>query len=69
MPPQIGEASRLLTYTVGETAPIPCTAIGIPPPYIRWLKDGRSLEPSHKYNITSYGTLVIRDLTVRETLL
>ncbi|KAH3791376.1 hypothetical protein DPMN_144860, partial [Dreissena polymorpha] len=67
VPPQIGEASRLLTFTVDETASLQCTAIGIPAPTIRWLKDGRELENSHKYNITSGGTLIIRSLKEEDT--
>ncbi|XP_052788091.1 hemicentin-1-like [Mya arenaria] len=67
VPPQIGEASRLLTFTVGETADIPCAAIGIPPPSIRWLKDGRRLDSSAKYDITEFGNLVIRGLKEEDT--
>ena len=65
MPPQIGETSRLLTYSVAEKAEISCPAIGIPPPKVTWSKDGRSVNTSLlKYEIQEFGTLVIHDLTV-----
>ncbi|XP_053380218.1 hemicentin-1-like [Mercenaria mercenaria] len=62
-PPTIDEESRLLTSTVGETADLRCAATGIPPPTIRWLKDGREIEePSSKYEITRSGNLLSNNL-------
>ncbi|XP_060552023.1 hemicentin-1-like isoform X2 [Ruditapes philippinarum] len=63
-PPTIEEASRLLTFTLGEIADIDCAATGIPPPKIRWFKDGREISvPSSKYDITDAGKLIIKELT------
>ena len=67
MKPQIGEASRLLTFTVGEDAIIECAAIGIPPPTVEWQKNGRPLDlNANKYIVSEFGTLTIRKLRVRK---
>ena len=65
VPPKIGETTRLLTYSVAEEAKITCPAIGIPPPEISWMKDGRTINTALlKYDIEEFGTLLIHDLTV-----
>ena len=69
VPPQIGETTRLLTYSVGEDAEITCPAIGIPPPKVTWMKDGRTVNTSRlKYDQQEFGTLIVHDLTVRHLL-
>ncbi|KAL4218919.1 Hemicentin-1 [Mactra antiquata] len=68
VPPVIKEASRLLTYKVSDRAEIGCSAAGVPPPTIEWLKDGRKLDTSSlKYHVTDDGTLYINQLTEDDT--
>ena len=44
-------SSTDIAVAVGETLSIPCTASGIPPPEITWLKNGQPL-PEGSFNVT-----------------
>ncbi|KAK3592726.1 hypothetical protein CHS0354_007728 [Potamilus streckersoni] len=68
VPPEIEKESRLLTFSVAETASIPCNAKGNPIPVISWTKDGRALrDVPEKFLIDQRGTLLIYNLQEDDT--
>ena len=65
VPPVIEESERVLTVTEGESARLPCVAIGFPPPLISWIQDGRSMILNGgRYAIHESGTLLISGVKV-----
>ncbi|CAG9563525.1 unnamed protein product [Danaus chrysippus] len=61
-PPIITNGPSNQTLPIKSMAVFPCAAIGTPEPIIAWYFEGEALIQNHRRNISSDGTLTLRDL-------
>ncbi|XP_068626335.1 neuroglian isoform X1 [Battus philenor] len=62
IPPEIKEGPENLTKVDGSEAVLKCRVFGAPKPIVKWMRDDVDVTGG-KYNITSEGDLVIRDVS------
>nr|XP_034837376.1 neuroglian isoform X3 [Maniola hyperantus] len=62
IPPEIKEGPENLTKVDGSEAVLKCRVFGAPKPIVQWMRDDIEVTGG-KYNITTEGDLVIRDVS------
>ncbi|XP_050677072.1 roundabout homolog 2-like [Leptidea sinapis] len=61
-PPIITNGPSNQTLPLKSMAVFPCSAMGTPEPIIAWYFEGEALIQNHRRNISSDGTLILKDL-------
>ena len=66
VPPKIDDQQRFMLVTEGESATLPCKAVGHPRPVISWIHGGRRvISRNSRYEFLRDGSLKIQAVKVR----
>ncbi|CAG5009829.1 unnamed protein product [Parnassius apollo] len=66
-PPIITNGPSNQTLPIKSMAVFPCSAIGTPEPIIAWYFEGKALIQNYRRNVSSDGTLILKDLNKDDT--